>query len=114
MDLNEFQRKSERTLNYSLSDNDQMLNCCIGVVGEAGELLNILKKFYFQGHDMDKAAVIEELGDTLFYIAGMCTSMGILLDDVATNNIEKLLIRYPQKFTPEHSVNRVDHVDEEL
>jgi NTP pyrophosphatase (non-canonical NTP hydrolase) len=114
MELNEFQRKSARTLNYALSDNDQLLNCAIGVSGEAGEMLEIMKKYFFQGHDFDKAKVMEELGDVFFYIAGMCTAMGVSLDDVARNNIEKLLVRYPDKFSSNDSVKRVDENSGEL
>lgn len=108
MELNEFQRKSSRTLNYALSDNDQLLNCVMGISGESVELLEIMKKYFLQGHDFDKAKVIEELGDIFFYIAGVCTSMGITLEDVASKNIEKLLVRYPDKFTSEDSIRRVD------
>lgn len=50
--------------------------------------------------------IIEELGDTLFYMAAICTLYDIRLSEVANGNIEKLLIRYPNGFEASRSINR--------
>jgi NTP pyrophosphatase (non-canonical NTP hydrolase) len=108
MDLREYQKKAMRTANMSLTDNEQMTNAVMGLCGEAGELGNKVKQFLFQGHDFDKPAVFEEIGDCLWYIALACEAMSVNIDDVAQYNIDKLLIRYPEKFDSAASVNRVD------
>lgn len=110
MDLSEFQRKAMRTANMALTDNEQITNAVMGLSGEAGELSNKIKKFLFQGHDFDKPSVVEEIGDCLWYVALACESMGVNLEDVAQNNIEKLMARYPDKFEATLSVNRKDNL----
>jgi len=106
MEINEFQQRSTRTLNRALSDSEQLLNQVIGLVGEAGEVLDLLKKHRYQGHDLNKKKLAEELGDVFYYLAGIATSVNIELDKVAQGNIDKLLKRYPDGFDPEYSVNR--------
>lgn len=108
MNFYEYQKKAMRTANYDLSDNDQLVNAVMGLTGEAGELANEVKKFMFQGHDFDKQKLIAELGDVIWYAALACESMSIDLEDVAAYNIEKLEKRYPEKFAPNHSIERVD------
>lgn len=106
MDINEFQQKSTRTLNRALPDSEQLLNMVIGLVGEAGEVLDLLKKHRYQGHDLNKKKLAEELGDVFYYLAGVATSVNIDLDKIAQGNIDKLMKRYPDGFDPEFSVNR--------
>lgn len=108
MNISEFQTKSTRTLNRGLSDNEQLLNQVIGLVGESGEVLDLLKKYRYQGHDLDKKKLKEELGDVFYYLAGIATAVGLDLGDIAQGNIDKLLKRYPDGFDPQYSVNR-DH-----
>lgn len=106
MQINEYQNASTRTLNRALSDDEQLLNYVIGLVGESGEVLDQLKKYRFQGHDLNKKKMAEELGDVFYYLAGVATSLNLDLDKIAQGNIDKLLKRYPQGFDPEYSRNR--------
>lgn len=106
MEILDFQQRSTRTLNRALSDNEQLLNQVIGLMGEAGEVLDLIKKYRYQGHDLDKKKLAEELGDVFFYLAGIATATGLDLSNIAQGNIDKLLKRYPEGFTPFHSVNR--------
>ena len=106
MEINDYQQRSTRTLNRALSDSEQLLNMVIGLVGEAGEVLDLLKKHRYQGHDLNKKKLAEELGDVFYYLAGVATSVNLDLDKVAQGNIDKLLKRYPDGFDPEYSVNR--------
>lgn len=80
----------------------------LGLNGEAGEVADIVKKHVYHGHDLDKQHLIEELGDTLWYISIIAASVGVSLSDVATQNVEKLVRRYPEGFTIEQSINRED------
>ena len=95
-----------QTMNHELSKKDQMLNAAIGLCGEAGEVVDIIKKFFFQGHNLDVDHLFEEVGDVLYYI----TLLSILLDfniaEIMYNNMAKLNDRYPSGFSPERSAHR--------
>lgn len=106
MTLNEYQKLSQRTLNDSCSTPLGLAILAIGLTGEAGETADLLKKHLGHGHELDKAKVALEMGDTLFYLAGIATVLGISLDDVAAMNVAKLRARYPNGFEPERSINR--------
>ena len=72
---NDYQRAAMRTasgMQYSLFDDPNkglLLNGVMGLNGEAGECIDIVKKSLFQGHEIDREHLIEELGDTAWYIA---------------------------------------------
>ena len=106
MDIREFQRVSTRTLNKELSKEQQVSNMIFGANGELGEVTDILKKFLFQGHKLDKQHLAEEIGDTLFYIVNLCTIYGLDVEDILQGNVDKLKKRFPQGFETERSINR--------
>lgn len=106
MSFNEYQEKSKRTMDLTLSTEEALLNYTLGLVGEAGELVEIIKKHVFHGHELDIEKVIEEAGDVLFYLSAICTTLSIDLNDVALGNIIKLIKRYPEGFSSEKSINR--------
>jgi NTP pyrophosphatase (non-canonical NTP hydrolase) len=66
----------------------------IGLVGEAGEFCNKVKKIVRDGNGAISIAIREallsELGDVLWYISRLCAYLGSSLEDVAKGNIEKL------------------------
>lgn len=107
MYLNEYQRLARRTANH-LTPSSMIENGILGMCGESGECADILKKFYYQGHELDKEHLIEELGDVLWYVALMASGLQIDLDEVAQRNIDKLMKRYPDGFDPEKSKNRTE------
>lgn len=97
------------------SDPDNLLgdilHSAVGISGEAGELLDHIKKVIWQGHCIKVNYVIKELGDILFYFTSMCNCVGTDIDEVRKLNIEKLTKRYPDGvFDKERSINR----DEEI
>lgn len=112
MKLNEYQELSKRTmptddgtlptLKWNLS------NYAMGLSGEAGETTDYLKKFIHHNHEIEEQKVLEEIGDVLHYAAGLCSLMGLNLEDAATSNIDKLRKRYPQGFSTDASIKRVD------
>ena len=106
MDIREFQRVSTRTLNKELSKEQQVSNMIFGANGELGEVTDILKKFLFQGHKLDKQHLAEEIGDTLFYIVNLCTIYNLDVEDILQGNVDKLKKRFPQGFETERSINR--------
>jgi NTP pyrophosphatase (non-canonical NTP hydrolase) len=108
MDLNTYQKEARRSRNNSLTDREFLLNGALGLAGETGEVVDVIKKHLFQGHDLDKTKIVDELGDVMWYIALICDCIGFDLDFVTARNILKLRKRYPDKFSPEQSIDRVD------
>lgn len=83
----------------------------LGIAGEAGEVADLIKKHIGHGHELDKSKLVRELGDVLWYVAGLATVLGVPLSEVAQVNISKLSKRYPNGFSSEASKNRaVDDV----
>ena len=116
MEMNEYQKLAQRTDNREYVpgtiegiDIDKLLNGLIGLNGESGEAIDLFKKFFFQGHKLDKNKVIEELGDILWYIAQCARALGTDLETIGQYNIAKLVMRYPDGFSVENSIKRVDY-----
>ena len=104
MDLEEYKQLAMRT---SGGDKEaQKLYGPMGLAGEAGEVIDYLKKVYFHGHDLDLSKLSKELGDVLWYIACIADAFDLSLDDIAKENIQKLKERYPNGFEKEKSINR--------
>ena len=105
---NEYQKLAMTTLNPALSKKDVLINGVMGLCGESGEAIDIVKKHLAQGHALDREALIKELGDIAWYLAETATALDVSLDEIFVRNIEKLKKRYPQGFTTENSVNRTE------
>lgn len=106
MNITEYQEKSKRTLNTNLTNNELLSNMAMGISGETGEVIDHLKKYLYQGHDLQIDLIGEEIGDVMFYIANLCNLLEIDLKDVIEGNYNKLLKRYPDGFSKEKSINR--------
>lgn len=89
-------------------ENARLLNGLMGLSGEAGEALDLMKKHIFQGHELDRAHLEKELGDVAWYLALSADAMGLTLDDIFQQNIDKLRARYPDGFDPNKSMRRAD------
>lgn len=108
MTINEYQKLAMTTLNPALDKKDVLINGVMGLCGESGEVIDIVKKHLAQGHELDKEKIIKELGDVAWYMAEIATVLDVELEDVLMQNIEKLKKRYPEGFSTEKSVNRAD------
>lgn len=108
--LDQYARAANRTISEECSMNPDkaLLNAALGLAGESGEVVDHLKKNLFHKHPLDIGKVKKELGDILWYIAEACFALGLDLEDVASTNIDKLLKRYPDGFSVERSINRVE------
>lgn len=89
-------------------DTGALLNACLGLSGEVGELLDMIKKWIFHKTPMDVDHLEKELGDVCWYIALFCHSTGLNLEKVMEKNIEKLKARYPEGFDTEKANNRAE------
>lgn len=106
MTINEYQRLALTTLNPALNEKDVLINGVMGLCGEAGEAIDIVKKHLAQGHELDRDALIKELGDVAWYLAETAYALGVPLEEVCQRNIDKLKARYPEGFSSERSMNR--------
>ena len=106
MTINEYQQRAMATLNPNLKDRDVLINSVMGLCGESGEAIDIVKKGLEQGHLLDKAHLACELGDVAWYLAEAATALGLDLEDILQANLDKLERRYPEGFSTEKSVSR--------
>ena len=83
-----------------------LINGVMGLNGEAGEVIDLVKKSVFHGHDFEIEALEKEIGDVCWYVAMICHALNINLEDVMKKNIAKLKIRYPDGFSEDESRNR--------
>lgn len=79
-----------------------------GISGEAGELMDAVKKYTVYNRILDLANVIEELGDLEFYMEMMRQAIGVDRDEIINKNMNKLSKRYPQGYTDAHAAARMD------
>ena len=108
MQVNEYQTLAMKTLNPELSRKDVLINSVMGLCGESGEAIDIVKKWLAQGHELDKAHLAKELGDIAWYLAEAATALDMDLEDIFQANIEKLKKRYPDGFAASRSVDRTE------
>lgn len=107
MTINEYQKEALRTEAGTINNiYPRILNGLMGLNGEAGECIDILKKYLFQGHDFDKEHIAKELGDVAWYLAVSADAIGYELETVMQMNVDKLRKRYPNGFATEQSRHR--------
>lgn len=107
MNVNEYQKLAMTTLNPELSRKDVLINSVMGLCGEAGEAIDIVKKWMAQGHELDREHLAKELGDVAWYLAEAATVIDISLEDIFQANIDKLKKRYPNGFEIQKSLVRL-------
>ena len=106
MTVNEYQKLAMVSLNRELNQKDILINAVMGLCGESGETIDIVKKHLFQGHELDRQKLTKELGDIAWYLAEAATALDMNLEDICQANIEKLRKRYPEGFDAERSIHR--------
>lgn len=87
------------------------LHAAVGVAGEAGELLDAIKKNWIYGKPLDLENVIEECGDLMFYVAALLDQYGFTFADAANANYAKLAKRYPEGYTDAAAQARADKAE---
>ncbi len=106
MTLNEYQQLALTTLNPALNKKDVLINGVMGLCGESGEAIDIVKRHLAQGHELDREHLIKELGDVAWYLAETAFALDVSLEEVCQRNIDKLKARYPEGFSAERSIHR--------
>jgi len=103
-------RKPGAEILASLTAEDvDLWHMATGVTGEAGELVDAVKKAVVYRRPIDCVNVIEELGDLEFYMEGIRQILGITRDETLEANLAKLAIRYPgYQYTDARAQERAD------
>lgn len=92
----------------STGTTGSLLHGALGISGEAGELLDAVKKHVMYGKELDKTNVLEEIGDILWYMSIALESVGSSFEEVMQLNHDKLEKRYPGGFTEALAQLRLD------
>ena len=79
-----------------------------GIAGEAGELLDAIKKHVIYKKPQDLNNIIEELGDLEFYMEGLRQALSLSRNDIILKNIDKLSIRYGNTYSNKSAIDRRD------
>ena len=84
MTINEYQQRAMASLNPELKGRDVLINSVMGLCGESGEAIDIVKKWLAQGHPLDREHLAKELGDVAWYLAEAATALDLDLEDIRT------------------------------
>lgn len=106
MQVNEYQKAAMATLNPALDKKNVLINSVMGLCGESGEAIDIVKKWLMQGHELDREHLVRELGDVAWYLAEAATALDVPLEAVFQGNLDKLRQRFPNGFDTGASVKR--------
>lgn len=99
MHFAEYQNLARRTdMGNMISQNEAIKCWMMGLAGETGELIDIIKKHYYHNRPLNPDEVEKELGDILWYLSMAANDLGFDLETIAAKNIEKLMKRYPNGF----------------
>lgn len=106
MTINEYQNLAMLTKNPDLTGRELLINSVMGLCGESGEVIDLVKKHISHGHPLNREKLIDELGDVAWYLAECATVLDVSLEEILERNIEKLKKRYPEGFSTYRSINR--------
>lgn len=109
MTFSDYQNESKKTAIYP-NIGENFIYPTLGLSGEAGEIANKIKKIIRDKNNKinkeDKQEINKELGDVLWYLSQIATELGISLDEIAQNNISKLLSRQARNVLGGNGDNR--------
>lgn len=105
--------KNPEQLRSELTAPDaNLIHMSMGIAGEAGELLDAIKKHTIYRKPLDRDNVIEELGDLEFFLEGLRQELGITREETLEANISKLTTRYKKlSFSNEEAITRADKAE---
>lgn len=106
MQIEEYQLQCVRTMNNELDYGQKVDNMVYGMIGELGEVVDLLKKAKYQGHEISRTKLAYEIGDLLWYVVNLATLHELDIRLILQMNHSKLLMRYPIEFDADLSRNR--------
>ena len=86
----------------------ELLHAAIGLAGEAGELLDAVRKHVFDGQPLDRENCIEEMGDLGFFYEAFLQIIGVTREEIEQRNTAKLSKRYEGGYTDQQAITRAD------
>jgi NTP pyrophosphatase (non-canonical NTP hydrolase) len=95
------------------SYTEDTLHAVVGISGEAGEMLDCVKKTWVYGKELDVENLREEAGDCMFYIQMLCNQFGWTIENLMLVNMEKLTRRYPEGYSDAAAQARADKQGEQ-
>ena len=105
-DFDSYQLEALRTAGPSIGTREGWAMVFMGLAGESGEAVDLVKKHLFHQHPLDRQKLIKELGDILWYAAVAAELVDAKLSEVAAANVVKLRARYPDGFDAARSLHR--------
>jgi NTP pyrophosphatase (non-canonical NTP hydrolase) len=95
-----------KTWNYSgkvKDSHDEFMNAVLGLAGEAGEIADFHKKFFYhtgKSENLDAARheLLLEFGDLTYYYNKLRKLWGFSVEEIVEANKEKLMKRHPETF----------------
>jgi NTP pyrophosphatase (non-canonical NTP hydrolase) len=109
MDITRYREAIERTMNNELSEAEKLSMLALGLAGEAGEIVDQIKKHVYHGHELDREELIKEMGDYCWYFFHLMNHFSISEEEVFMKNVMKLQKRYSKGFSQEESKNRIEY-----
>jgi len=109
MDFKKYQQEAASTFKPPKELEAEQARLCdwvLGVGSEAGELQDSIKHHVFHEQPLNLMEVVKEVGDVLWYLSGLCETLGVELEDCAELNLAKLRHRHQGRFSFEGSANR--------
>jgi NTP pyrophosphatase (non-canonical NTP hydrolase) len=106
MKMNQYQDLTSRTAPFYDDVVEEIVDWTLGIAGEAGEIVEHVKKAKNHKHPWEHQKLAYELGDLMFYIARLSNVIGYSLDEISLMNIEKRYRRYPNGFNSKDSIER--------
>ena len=101
-------KDGEELLSELTPEKANAWHAATGISGEAGELLDAVKKHAVYGKEVDRENVVEELGDLEFYMEAIRSELGITREETLIHNMRKLGIRYKDGYSNEAAQERAD------
>lgn len=102
-------KDGQQIINELTPEKADLLHMAVGVSGEAGELLDAVKKAVIYNKEMDLVNIVEELGDLEFYMSKIRQIVGVTREEILKQNIDKLSIRYAKgKYSNDQAQERAD------
>jgi NTP pyrophosphatase (non-canonical NTP hydrolase) len=111
--VNSIVKQGDEIVRQLTPQQAHLLHMAVGVSGEAGELLDAVKKHCVYQKQIDLDNIKEEAGDILFYLTGLLNELDMSIEDCIIANREKLSKRYASgSYSNEQAIARADKAEE--
>lgn len=97
-----------KTMRGDLPRESALANWALGLAGESGEVADLIKKIVFHNKPEDRDKLIKELGDVRWYLEALCIQLGLSIETVQEENLNKLQARYPAGYSHKDAAERKD------